>query len=246
MSGIIDGYCTPGTERETQLRAGDLLEQMDAANIAQAVIAPEDREIAVNNRSGNERMLRMADDSAGRFIPACTVNPWFGDEGCRLLEQVVEAGAKMLVLVPAVQGFMLTDEVTDPLLQAAADLRVPVYVHTGPHSSSAPTQLVVLATQHPRVPFIMGHCGSTDYAHDMAAILKAIPANVWLEVSFVRPWVVPAYAALVDETRLVFGSSAPRNSLAFELRHLDEHWPIAAHPGTYGGNLARLIEEGSA
>ena len=77
---IVDAYCTLGTERETQLSARDLLALMDTAGITRAIIAPEDREIAVNNAAGNDRILSEADKSGGRFFPACTVNPWFGEE----------------------------------------------------------------------------------------------------------------------------------------------------------------------
>ncbi len=54
---------------------------------------------------------------------------------------------------------------------------------------------------------------------------------------------MPAYGALIDESRLIFGSSAPRNDLPFEVQQFDRHWPIAQHPGTYGDNLARLLAE---
>ncbi|MFH1918663.1 MAG: amidohydrolase family protein [Planctomycetota bacterium] len=241
MTQIVDAYCTPGTERETRLSAEDLLKWMDEAGIDRAVIAPEDRELALKNAEGNDRMLRLADRFADRFIPACTANPWSGPAGCRELERAAGAGAKMLVLAPALQGFLLGDPVADELLQLAGELRVPVYAHTGPHSAAAPTQLVLLAAQHAQTQFILGHCGSTDYAHDMPAVLRAAPENVWFELSLVRPFAASGYAAMVDHARLIFGSSAPRNHPAFELGHLATYLPVEDHPGIYGGNLLRLL-----
>ena len=44
----------------------------------------------------------------------------------------------------------------------------------------------------------------------------------------------------------VFASAAPRNDLRFELEQANASWPIAEHPGTYGGNLARLLAEVAA
>jgi uncharacterized protein len=240
---IVDGYCTLGTERETRLRPEDLLRLLDRAKIGRAVIAPEDREIAVDNARGNDRMLDASRSSGGRFIPACTVNPWFGRAGCEELGRAAAAGAKMLVLAPALQGFCLGDEVADELLQTAGRLRVPVYVHTGPHSSSAPTQLVLLAARHACTSFILGHCGSTDYAHDMPAVLKAAPKNLWFEVSLARPWSVAAYAAILDRPALIFGSFAPRSDPAYELDQLSRYLPVAEHPDIYGGNLAGLFGE---
>ena len=149
----------------------------------------------------------------------------------------------MLVLAPALQGFCLGDEVADELLQTAGELEVPVYIHTGPHSSSAPSQLVLLAARHKVTSFIMGHCGSTDYAHDMPAVLEAAPSNLWFEGSLVRPWSVAAYAAILDRPSMIFGSSAPRNDPVYELEQLTRYLPVADHPDFYGGTLARLLKE---
>ncbi len=239
MSSIIDGYCTPGTERETPLAPDDLLRQMDEAGIAQAVIAPEDREIVIDNDDGNRRILALATQHPGRFLPACSINPWRRD-ACDALGQTVRDGAKMLVLAPALQGFIPTDELTDDLLDAAGVLKLPVYVHTGPHAHGGPTQVVLLAERHPRTPFIVGHCGTTDHAWDMPTIFRRhMAANLWFELSFVRPW----GAATLPTDKLIFGTSAPRNDPVFELKQLDQYLPIAEHADVYGGNLARLIAE---
>jgi uncharacterized protein len=242
MVNIIDGYCTLGTERETRLLPEELMRRMDMAEISRAVIAPEDREIAVDNACGNNRVLGVSNLSNGRFIPACAVNPWFGRAGCEELRRAVGLGAKMLVLAPALQGFCLCDEVADELLRTAGDLGLPVYVHTGPHSSSAPTQLVLLATRHADTSFIMGHCGSTDYACDMPAAIEAAPDNLWFDISLARPWGVAAYVMMLGRQAMIFGSSAPRNDPAYELGQLVKYLPVAEHPDVYGGNLARLLK----
>lgn len=243
MTEILDAYCTPGTERELRLASDELLRAMDRAHIARAVIAPEDREITVYNRRGNERIAELARRHAARFLPACTVNPWYGPDGVAELRRAVGEGARLLVLAPGLQGFGACDELADDLLGAAAELGVPVYVHTGHHSHAAPTQVVLLAERHPRTRLILGHCGSTDYAADMAAVLKAAPANVWFELSLVRPWGAAAYVRTSDRARFVFGSASPCNDAAFELSRLNEHLPIAEYPDVYGANLSKLLAE---
>lgn len=240
---IIDGYCTLGVERETLLSPETLLRQMEAANVGRAVIAPDDREIALHNGAGNERVARLAARSEGRFIAACSISPWHGDDAPPMLEQAVAAGARMLVLAPALQGFNPCDDLVDPLLHAAATKNLPVYFHTGPHSTGGPTQVALLALRHPRTRFILGHCGSTDFAWDMPAVLTMKLPNLWCESSFVRPWAMPGYAALANESRFIFASSAPRNDLAFELQQANGFWPVTEHPETYGGNLKHLLSE---
>lgn len=240
---IIDAYTTPGNERETVLPADELLRQMDAAGVERAVVAPQDREIAFDNAAGNRRMLDLTKAYPDRFIAACAVNPWSGRQGIEELRRGVLTGARMLILSPALQGFILSDELTDELLSEATKMRLPVYVHTGPHSSSAPTQLALLAERFADCRFILGHGGSTDYAHDMPSVLRMKLPNVWLELSFVRPWAVGGYTRLMDESKLLFGSSSPRNVLGFEREQFDKHWPIREHPATYGENLMKLISE---
>lgn len=238
MSNVIDGYCTLGVERDTALAPNELLEQMNKAGIAQAVIAPGDREIVVDNEAGNRRITALASMSQGRFLAACSVNPWRAD-GCELLDAAVAGGARMLILAPALQGFIPTDELTDPLLHRAAELNLPVYIHTGPHSAGGPTQVVLLAEQFPQTRFILGHCGSTDHAWDMRAIFDHHTLdNLWFESSFVRPTQLANYPA----ARMIFGTSAPRNDPAFELMQCDNVLPIGAHPDFYGGTMAKLIE----
>jgi uncharacterized protein len=242
MSEIIDAYCIPGTERDTRLTPGALEHWMDEAGIDRAVIAPEDREIAACNGSGNRRMVEIAGHSQGRFIPACTVNPWLGESACQELRKATADGAKMLVVAPALQGFCLGDDVVDDVLAVAAELRIPVYVHTGPHSLGAPTQLIIAAAEHRDVRFILGHCGSTDFARDMPDAIREATENVWFEVSLLDPWAAAHYARL-NRGRVIFGSSAPRSNPVFDLRALREKLPIEDYPDVYGGNLAALLSE---
>lgn len=243
MTGIYDVYCTIGGERETRLAADELLRLMDRAKIARAVIAPEDREIAVDNVAGNNRILEAARRHENRFTPACTANPWRGDAAREELRRAVAAGARMLVLSPALQGFVLGDEVADDLLIAAGRMRLPVYVHTGPHSASVPSQLVLVAARHRQTSFILGHCGSTDYIDDMRAVFRCATDNLWYDLSLVRPFAASDLLDMVSPDRLIFGSLAPRSDPALELRHLGNYLPISEYPQIFGGNIAALLHK---
>ena len=72
---------------------------------------------------------------------------------------------------------------------------------------------------------------------------RLAPKNIWYELSFVRPFALPVWAGIVDESRLIFGSSAPRNDPRFELRAFDRFLSIREHPGVYGANLLALLGE---
>lgn len=236
---LIDGYTTLGDD----LGRDGLLRSMDQAGIARAVVGPRGHELAVHNAAGNDRLLGACGRSDGRLIPACTATPWRGAEAVTLVRRAAAGGARLLVFAPAIQGFMMTDPLVDPLLAVAGELGLPVYVHTGPHGHAAPTQTVLAAQKHGNTRFILGHCGSTDHAWDIGAIAKHhLGGNVYLESSQVRPWALTRYLQLAPE-RVIFGSAAPVNDQAFELRQAAAMAPIADHPGFYGGNLRVLLGE---
>ncbi len=240
---IIDACTTPGTERETRYAVDALLADMDAAGIAQAVIAPEDREMAVDNAAGNARLCALAARHPDRLIPACSVNPWYGDQGLALLRAAVHGGAKLLVLSGALQGFLPVDELADPLLELAGELGVPVYFHTGPHSHGAPSQVVLAAQRHPGTRVILGHCGTTDHAGDMPSILRAHRRpNLWFELSLVRPWGAGTWVTEETAGRFLWASGAPRNAMRFELAQFRKYLPPARFPDVYGGTLRALLE----
>lgn len=242
---IIDGYCTLGSERETQWTEADQLAAMDRAGVRRSLIAPEDREIAWRNREGNERIAHIAANTPDRFIPACSVNPWSGREGLDWLGEAAATGVRLLVLAPALQGFTLGDELSDPLLARALELRLAVYVHTGPQSASGPAQLALLAERFPEIRWIVGHCGVSDHSYDFWPLLAEGRPNLWFELSFIRPWVMPRLIPTGRRDRLIFGSSAPRNDLDFELSQFDHYLPVRDYPDVYGENLLQLLEGGS-
>src|SRR5262249_22964211 len=157
-----------------------------------AVIAPVDRCLAVHNREGNDYLLRTAAAHGSRLIPACSVNPWYGDAATAELRRAVSEGARLLVLHPFVQGYLANDELVWPLLEVAGEERVPVYIHTGTPGNSSPWQIVDLAERYPTVDLIMGHCGATDFWNDVIESGKAA-RNVYLEASFARPFAFSNY-----------------------------------------------------
>ncbi len=241
----IDAYCALGVDREYDLTESALLQAMDAAGVDRAVIAPVDRCLAVNNREGNDFVLRAATGHCDRFIPSCCVNPWYGDKAVEELARSLQAGARILVLHPFVQGYQANDELLWPVLDALAGKGVPVYVHTGAPGNSTPWQVVDLAERYPAVDFIMGHCGATDFWNDVIPAGGAA-GNVYLESSLARPFVFANYAQELGEHKCIMGSYAPLNELAFEWEQMREVLPPQRWPGIYGGNLSRLLAKGGA
>ena len=242
---IIDGYCVLGIDREYDLTADALLRAMDQAAVDRSVIAPVDRCLAVDNRSGNQFIQKAAQDHPERFIPACSVNPWYGAAALDEFQRALGEGARLLVLHPMVQGYIANDELVWPLLEAAEAARLLVYVHTGPPGNASPWQITDLAERFPGLDLIMGHCGATDYWNDVNEAALAAE-NIYLESSLARPFSFVPRLQVVGAHRGLMGSFAPNNDFNFEWEQIRQAVPASLYPQLCGGNLQRLLEKRGA
>ncbi len=241
----IDCYVTLGKDRETRYRAEELVRDLDRAGVDKAVVAPDDRGQAVYNRRGNNFVQSEASQFSDRLIPACSVNPWFDLSGLEELERCRNSGARMLVLNPTVQGFLINDDLADPLIAKAGEFRMPVYVHTGPHLYGGPWQVIDCAMRFPDVTFIMGHAGATDFWNDVPYAGTFAP-NVYVEGSFARPFGFKNHILKIGPEKGIMGSSAPRNDLVFEWREYRAELDGPEFASVFGDTLASLLGEGGA
>ena len=239
----IDAYTISGENSEGGLRPDELIRQMQKIGIDKCLIAPVERCLAVANREGNDLVLDAAEKNPDKFIPACTVNPWFGPEAISEVESCISSGARMVVLAPHLQGFILNDGTVFPLLNVLRDHALPVYVHTGHYEHSTPWQLADIAMRYPRINFIMGHCGSTDFKGDAVTATLAVD-NIYLESSLARSFVFRGMLKQVGHHKGIMGSSAPLNPLEFEWRKMEESLPYNEYADIYGKNFLALIDGG--
>ena len=151
----------------------------------------------------------------------------------------------MMVFHPHVQGFLANDELAFPLIEEAERFKVPVYVHTGAPGNSTPWKVVDLAERFPKVDFLMGHCGATDFWNDVISAVKAA-ANVFGESSLARPFQFANYMAETGAHKGVVGSWAPINDLMFEWEQVRKFLPTEQQPALCGNNLYALLTKRGA
>lgn len=213
---IIDGHCHVGVGHEYQQSVRELLDKMDALGVDRAVICPVDRCIAVDNREGNDFVINAAKAHSQRLYAFATANPWYGKRAVQELQRAMGEGARGIKLHPALQGFLLCDELVYPLVELAEEFNVPMFFHTGTPAFALPTQLVELAQRFPRVNFIMGHMGSTDFKGE-APLAAASVENVYLDTSWILPHWTRQAIANVGPDRVLFSSDSPLSTLAIEI-----------------------------
>lgn len=241
---IIDAHVRLGRGREVVLERDDLLATMDRLGIERALVAPDERCIAVDNREGNELVAAAAAASGGRLMPYAVANPWRGARAVDELRRARDAGARALCVDSVLQGFDLLDGMLDPLVELAADAGWFVYVRTGTPPNALPLPLASLARRFPEVAFVMGRSGATDFWIDAAPALRHAP-NLYGDTCY-APWdtVLSALAAdpEIGAPRLVFSTDAPYTVPEAELRRVVD-WPIteAERAEVLGGVVARLL-----
>jgi uncharacterized protein len=240
---LVDARCTVGESFRYRLTADDLVSELDKHGVERAVVGPADRELAVANRAGNDVVLAACAAHPERLIGFATVNPWFGEAALAELRRAAQAGLRGLILHPHLQGFVLLDPLVDPVVCLAAELGMPVYVHTGTPVSALPLQLTALARRHPKVDFLMGHMGHSDFWIDAIPAALAV-SNIYAEISYKQPHVIEDAVAALGAERVVFGSDAPRNDLRLEVeKFLAANLDDRTRQLVGSGNLLRLLGE---
>jgi predicted TIM-barrel fold metal-dependent hydrolase len=238
---VIDAHVTAGANTCANISPEALLALMDQHGVNRAVLSPVDQWLAVENREGNDTLLRWIQAWPDRFLGYATANPWYGQRAVSELERALALGLHGVKLHPARQGFMLLEQIVEPLITVAAHRRIPVYVVTGVPIASMPLQLAELARRFPDVPFIMGRSGRTDFALDLLPAVQQA-GNIYVETVYNPPSTLAAVIKAIGPERMVFASDAPVANLRLEVEKLD-HVPVdsQARAALMGGTIARLL-----
>lgn len=240
----IDALCVIGKDREYNLDEISLLKEMDSCQVDQAIITPVDRYYAVKNGEGNNALLDISIRHPDRLLPACTANPWLGEEATSEIVRCLSINASMVIFHPFLQGFLANDELVFPILERIEPYQVPVYFHTGMPGSSTPWQIVDLAERYPNIDFLMGHCGSTDFWNDVNDAASAV-SNIYLETSLARPFSVPGRIQALGKEKVIMGSYAPVNSFTFEWQEMLQVLEEDQAECVLGENIHRLLAKRS-
>jgi uncharacterized protein len=239
---IVDAHCHAGhgqalsapwtTRADPQLT----LRRMQDAGIDRTIIFP------INNQQYEQANAEVADICRrypGKFVGFAKHDPQTeaGRIGAMLRHEVQTLGLK---------GLKLHRLPTREVLDAVAELRIPVLYHPEKVSN-----LHMIASEFPSVPFIVAHLGnfaSHDWTEHIAAIevARRYP-NVHLETSSVvfQRFLEQAVRE-VGAGKLIFGSDGPELDSRVELYKI-RLLRLSAddEAGVLGGNILKLLPKGS-
>lgn len=171
----------------TKASLGQLLEDMDKANIQKAVLLAVNAETSLQYRVPNEFILRAVNKYPERFIGFCGVDP-HNDDCVHEVEVFYEQGMKGLKIIPAFHFLYPNDKKYVPVYEKAQELDLPVLFHAGIDFAfrtrikySNPVFLDDVAVDFPDLKIIIAHFGWPWINETTAIALKN--ENIYIDLS---------------------------------------------------------------
>jgi len=209
---------------------------MDEAGVSRAVVVglwPED----------NENIIGIATSYSSRLTSFIVVDP--EDRASSVIERaVVEGGIRGLGEIYLKCGPSQLPEVhLRPVLEAARTHTLPVMIHTGDFSYTAPLLMMDMAHRFPDVIFILAHMGSIAFVLDAIEIAKMFP-NIYLETSgMTSPSMLRRAVAECGPGKILFGSDYPFWHPLVEMERIEAaDLGVATTRMILGENIACLLD----
>jgi predicted TIM-barrel fold metal-dependent hydrolase len=242
---VIDAHTHLGLDEDGRsLTLEQLLSQLDDAGARRAcVFALHDPERHPAYRVPNDRVLAWTEESNGRLVPFCRLDP--AERPLAESERCLAAGARGIKLHPRAQDFVFDGQDMDGVFALAEDAHVPILIHAGRGLPPLAEGLVDLALRHPGAVLILAHGAICDQG--ILTTRLADHPGVLYDISCFFPLDVIELFARVPAERIVFASDPPygmpATSLYMALRMaryagLDE--PTTR--GLLGGTMAKLLD----
>jgi predicted TIM-barrel fold metal-dependent hydrolase len=204
---VLDAHTHLGLDEDGRsLTLEQLLEQLDEAGARRACVFPlHDPERRPAYRLPNDRVLAWADESEGRLIPFCRLDPF--DDPLPEAERCLAAGARGIKLHPRAQEFAFDGHELEGIFEVAEEARVPILIHAGRGLPPIAEGLAELALRHPEVVLILAHGAICDQGI-LTSMLADHPGVLYDTSCFFGLDVVELFARVPAE-RIVFATDPP-------------------------------------
>lgn len=204
---VFDAHTHLGLDEDGRALATEaLLAMLDAAGARRACVFPlHDPERVPAYRVPNDRVLRWAEESSGRLVPFCRLDP--ADGAVREGERALAAGARGIKLHPRAQTFAFEGQDIAQIFALADQAAVPILIHAGRGMPPIADGLADLALRHPDVVLILAHAAIADQG--ILTTRLADHPGVLYDVSCFYPLDVLELFARVPAERIVFASDPP-------------------------------------
>lgn len=252
MPTIWDLHChLSGLEGQTlDEKMAQLIAGADRMGISRVVISMGSRFVQEPTpdvfRQQNDEVVEALTHWHHRAFGLAYINPDYPDESLAEIERLVAKGP--LVGVKLWVARRCRDDVLDRLINRCGELRALIFQHTWVKTTgnlegeSTPWDLAALASRHPEIPMILGHCGG-QWELGLQAV-QGLP-NVWVETAGFDPTsgMVERAVAMLGADRVLYGSDGPGRSFASQLGKVaGANISEREREVIYAGNLQKLLQ----
>ena len=214
-----------------------LVREMDQYRIA-ASLTLSTIGVFYNHVKGNASTLEAAKANP-RLVPIATLNPqsYFGDAS--ELQNIRSEGFRIFKFYPAEQGWPIDSAAFREALKQLAGLKSPVMVDAG--RPGEPTAVGRMAADYPAPVTICSVSGES--LSEVLVVASEVP-SIFIETHELHvPGALGLLSNRIGSERIIFGSGAPRRSVASSLHYiLSSELPDADKQLVLGGNIRRILE----
>jgi predicted TIM-barrel fold metal-dependent hydrolase len=186
--------------------AEELSRAMDAHGVDVALVMPQPTREDI--RGVHDAIAKAVAENPGRLVGMASIDPWWAEADYRAEARrcIRDLGFVALKLHPLGHNLASNHPEADKVFRAAAELSVPVIVHTGLGSPWAlPALCIPPARLYPEVRVVLAHAGWGLYSAE-AMVAAEVCDNLYLEPSW-----CPGYMArqMIDKFgpgRVLWGS----------------------------------------
>lgn len=187
-----------------------LLGTMAANGIDVTMVMPA---AGADPRPAHDAIADLAEREAGRVFGIASIPPLLGEDIYvgELRRCVERLGFKAVKLHPQAHATSPVLPVADVVFRTAAELGIPVMVHTGTGAPFAlPSLLIRRARQYPDLKIILAHAGFAVYTEE-AIIAAEVCENIYLEPSWCLAGDIGKMVRLLGPERVMYGGDLPYN-----------------------------------
>ncbi len=187
-----------------------LLETMTANAIDVTMVMPA---AGADPVPTHDAIAELAERERGRIFGIASISPLLGEDFyVRELRRCVQAlGFKAVKLHPQAHATSPVLPVSDVVFRTAAELGIPVMVHTGTGAPFAlPSLLIRRAREYPALKIVLAHAGFAVYTEE-AIIAAEVCDNIYLEPSWCLAGDIAKMIRLLGPERVMYGGDLPYN-----------------------------------
>ena len=212
---IIDVHSHLGYDQvfDHDFRAEELLAAQERNGVEITIVQPASCVALDSVRAQHNAIAAFVRRYPGRFYGMANPNPHLPDDEYRreVRRCMTDLGFVGLKMHPLAHAVNPTGKAARKVFEMAAELDVPLMIHTGMGVPFAlPSQIIEPAQAFPDVRIVMAHGGMSMFSAEALIVAKQCP-NVTLETTWIGPHIVRNFCTQIGADRVLFGSDHADN-----------------------------------